>query len=145
MIAATPTTMSRVIGIATALMCALAAGAVWCVLALFAQADLILLALPIAALLAWVLRTHGFARTVSGAALAVFFTMLAFAYSAYLLAAAKVASMLGLPLQSSVRMIGPEMASAVAWADLTATHGAIVLVAILLGAWLVWLKAGARD
>ncbi len=136
----TATSMSRLIGVATALMCALAAGAVWCVLALQMRADLIVLVIPLAFLIAWILRTHGFARSRSGAALAAACMLLAFAYSAYLLAAAKVAAYLGLPLRSSLLMIGPEMAAAVAWADLTGWHVAAVAVAIALAAWLVWRR-----
>ncbi len=132
--------MTRVIGIATALMCALAAGALWCVLALHVQSDLILLVLPLALLIAWILRTHGFARSRAGAVLAALCVLVAFAYSAYLLAAAKVASVLGLPLRSSVVLIGPEMAAAVAWADLSAWHVATVSTAVLLAAWLVWRR-----
>ena len=135
--AANPTTMSRLIGVATALMCALASGAVWCVLALQLRADLIVLVIPVAVLIAWVLRTHGFARSGFGAALAAACVVLCFVYSAYLLAAAKVAAYLGLPLRSSLLMIGPEMAAAVAWADLTPWHVATVVVASVLAAWLV--------
>jgi len=135
---------ARAIGIATALMCALAAGAVWCVLALYLRVDLIFIALVIAVLIAWVLRANGFSRTRSGALVAATSTLLAFIYSAYLLAAAKVASFLGLPLRSTLVAIGPDMAAAVAWADLTWWHASTVMLAVVLSAWLVW-RAGARG
>lgn len=138
------TLAARVIGIATALMCALAAGAVWCVAALYLRIDMIFIALVIAVLIAWVLRANGFSRTRSGALVAALSTLLAFVYSAYLLAAAKVASFLGLPLRSTLVSIGPDMAAAVAWADLTMWHAGSVLLAMALSAWLVW-RAGPSS
>lgn len=133
--------MTRALGVATALMCALAGGAVWCVLALYLRLDSGLFLLMIAALLAWVLRRHGFAHSLAGVAIAVACTLAAFAYTAYLLAAAKVASFLGLPLRSTLLAIGPDMASAVARADFTAWQAANLVLACLLAAWLVWRPA----
>lgn len=129
---------SRVIGVITALMCALAAGAVWCVIALHVYLDLVFFAVPLAIIVAWALRSNGFARSALGAAIAASFTLIAFVYSGYLLAAAKVAAFLGMSLRSTVMSIGPEMAGAVAWADLTGWRIATILVAIALSAWLVW-------
>lgn len=133
--------MTRTIGVATALMCALAGGAVWCVLALYLRLDSGIFLLLIAALLAWVLRSHGFAQSGLGVVVAVACTLVAFAYSAYLLAAAKVASFLGLPLRSTLVAIGPDMATAVAWADFGIWQAATLAVACLLAAWLVWRPA----
>jgi hypothetical protein len=132
---------TRLIGIATAMMSALAGGAVWCVLQLYLRLDLIVLALLIGALIAWVLRGHGFARTISGASIAAICTALASLYASYLLAAAKVASFLGIPLRSTLTAIGPDMAAAVAWADLSGFHVGTIVLAIVLSAWLVWRKA----
>lgn len=133
--------MTRALGVATALMCALAGGAVWCVLALYLRLDSGVFLLLIAALLAWVLRRHGMAHSWTGVAIAIACTLVAFAYSAYLLAAAKVASFLGLPLRSTLLAIGPEMAGAVARADFTAWQAANLALACVLAAWLVWRPA----
>ena len=137
--------MTRTIGVATALMCALAGGALWCVLALYLRIDSGVILLLIAALIAWVLRRHGFANSWAGVAIAIGSTLVAFAYSSYLLAAAKVASYLGLPLRSTLLAIGPEMAGAVARADFTAWQGANLALACALAAWLVWRPAGTRS
>ncbi|WP_440221648.1 hypothetical protein ACQQ2N_11100 [Dokdonella sp. MW10] len=127
-----------VVGLATAFMCALAAGAVWCVAQLYLRMDLVVLALPTGALVAWALRNHGFARTLSGSAVAAALTLLACAYASYLLAAAKVATFLGLPMRSTLLAIGPEMAAAVSWADMTGFHIGTIVLAAVLSAWLVW-------
>jgi hypothetical protein len=129
-----------IIGTATALMTALAAGAVWCVLQLYVRFDLIGLSLAVAALIAWVLRGQGFGRSLSGSLIAAICTILACVYAGYLLAAAKVASFLGIPMRATLTTIGPDMAGAVALADLTVYHIGIVLLAVVLSAWLVWRK-----
>lgn len=129
---------TRIVGIVTAFMCALAGGAVWCLLALYTRIDFDAFLLVIAALIAWVLRSHGFARSWSGVAIAIAGTALAFAYTAYLLAAAKVATYLGLSLRSTLISIGPEMAAAIARADLTAWHAGVLLLSCLLATWIVW-------
>jgi hypothetical protein len=129
-----------VIGIATALMCALAAGAVWCVLQLYLRLDLIGLAIVIGALIAWVLRRQGFAHRLSGVLIAMFSTLLACLYAGYLLAAAKVASFLGVPMRSTLTSMGLDMATAVARTDLSAFHVATLILAVVLSAWMVWRK-----
>ena len=134
-------TLNRIVGIATVLMCALAAGAVWCVLQLYSRIDLIGLSLVVGALIAWILRRQGFGRTHSGALLAAGCTAIACVYAGYLLAAAKVASFLGIPMRSTLTSIGPDMAGAVAWADLTLIHIGTLALAVVLSAWMVWRKA----
>ena len=130
-----------VIGIATALMVALAAGAVWCVLQLYLRYDLIGIALPVGAIIAWVLRRQGFGRTLSGALIAAISTAVACAYASYLLAAATVASFLGESMRSTLLKIGPDMAGAIARAGLPGFHIATLALAVVLSAWLVWRKA----
>ena len=132
--------ITRFIGIATALMCALAAGAVWSVLQIYLRLELVVLALPSAALIAWALRNHGFARTPGGALLAALITAIACAYASYLLAAARVASFLGIPMRATLTTIGAEMAAAVAWANMTVFHVGTLMLAVALSAWLVWRK-----
>ncbi|HNR92512.1 MAG TPA: hypothetical protein PKO41_08810 [Dokdonella sp.] len=135
---------TRIVGVATALMCALAGGAVWCLLALYTRIDFDAMLLPIAALVAVVLRNHGFARSRTGIVLAIGGTVLAFAYSAYLLAAAKVAAYLGLPLRSTLLAIGPEMAAAIARADFTPWHAGMLVLSCMLAAWMIW-RSPARQ
>ena len=131
------------IGVATALMVALAAGAVWCVLQLYLRVDLIGLALLVGAIIAWVLRRQGFAHSVGGAVTAMISTAIACAYASYLLAAAKVASFLGIPMRAALLGIGPDMAGAVAWADLSGFHVVTMILATVLSAWLLWRKPAA--
>lgn len=133
--------LTYVIGIATALMVALAAGAVWCVLQLYLRFDLIGIALLVGAVIAWVLRRQGFGRTVSGAVIAAISTTVACAYAGYLLAAASVASFLGESMRSTLLKIGPDMAGAIARAGMTSFHISTLMFAIVLSAWLVWRKA----
>ncbi|MGB0133876.1 hypothetical protein [Dokdonella sp.] len=133
--------MNQIVGVATALMCALAAGAVWCVLQLYSRMDLIGLSLLVGAMIAWILRRQGFGRSLSGALLAAVCTTIACVYAGYLLAAAKVASFLGIPMRSTLITIGPDMAGAIAWADLTPIHIGTLVLAVVLSAWMVWRKA----
>ena len=125
-----PQRRARWIGVATALMCALAGGAVWCLVALYARRDLMPLALPIAAVVVWALRSHGFAGRWSGAAIAAVCVALASAYSLYLQATAQVASLLGLPMRDALVQMGPGMAIDIAWRNLDVAGWAIIGVAL---------------
>lgn len=132
---------SHLLGLATALMMALAAGAVWCVVQLIVPFDLIACALVLGLVVAWSVRKQGFAHRVAGVAMACAATMLGCAYALYLLAAAKVASFLGIPMRATLTTIGPDMAAAVARADLSAWHVATLVVAIILSGWMAWRRA----
>lgn len=126
-------------------MCALAGGALWCLIALYARNDLIVLSLPIAAVVAWALRAHGYAASWPGALIAVACVALASAYSLYLQATAQVAALLGLPLRDALTQIDPAMALDIARTGLD-TGGRIILfvaLAIAFGATL-WPRRG-RD
>jgi hypothetical protein len=123
---------ARWIGIATALMSALAGGAVWCLLALYARRDLIVLALPVALFVVWPLRANGFAGRWVGALVAAACVVLACAYSLYLQAVAQVASMLGLPMRDALLQMDPGMAADIAWANLDFGGASIMLVAVLI-------------
>lgn len=131
---------SRAIGIATALMCALAGGAVWCVLALYSRQSLTILALAIAAIIAWALRSHGFAGSKRGALIAAVATALACFYSQYLLVAADMASLLGLPLRTAAVQIGPGMATALIQQRLSIVDIAVLIAAIVFAALLTWRR-----
>lgn len=140
-----PRSRSRGIGVATALMTALAGGAVWCLIALYARHDLIALSLPIAALIAWALRAHGFVGRWSGAVVAVACVALASAYSLYLQAAAQVASMLGLPLRAALTQMDPHMAIDIARANLDVAGIATIIVAAIIAAAGVLWTLGRRT
>ncbi len=131
---------ANIIGVATALMVALAAGAVWCVLQLYARIDLIGVSLLVGLIIAVVVRRQGFGQSLAGVLIAAFSTAVACAYASYLLAAAKVASYLGIPMRSALTSIGPDMAGAVAWADMSGFHIGTLILAIVVSAWLVWRK-----
>ncbi len=132
---------TSIIGVATALMVALAAGAVWCVLQLYVRVDLIGVSLLVGLIIAVVVRRQGFGRSLAGVLIAAFSTAVACAYASYLLAAAKVASYLGIPMRSALTSIGPDMAGAVAWADMSGFHIGTLILAIVVSAWLVWRKS----
>ncbi len=121
------TAASRGLGLATALMCTLAAGAVWCVLTLYAGRDLSVLAVAIALVLAAVLRAHGYAGTGAGAVLAAACTLAACFYAQYLLATAQIASLLGLPMGTALTRIGPDMALAVIRTRVGAVDSALMI------------------
>jgi hypothetical protein len=124
-------------------MTALAGGALWCLIALYSRHELIALSLPIAAAVAWALRSHGFAGRWPGAVIAVACVVLASAYSLYLQAAAQVASMLGLPLRAALTQMEPRMAIDIAWANLdTAGSVTIALAAIVAFAGVMWPLRG---
>ena len=140
-----PRPRTRWIGIATAMMTALAGGALWCLIALYARHDLIPLSLPIAAAVAWALRSHGYAGRWSGALIAVLCVVLASAYSLCLQAAAQVASMLGLPLRAALAQMDPHMAIDMAWANLDVVGIATIAVAAIIAAVGVLWTLGARS
>ena len=135
---------ARWIGIATALMSALAGGALWCLLALYARRDLIVLALPIALFIAWSLRANGFAGRWRGAVVAAGCVVLACAYSLYLQAVAQVASILGLPMRDALVQMDFGMAADIAWANLDRPGMWLIAIAVAVAVWAtLWLR-GAR-
>ena len=115
-------------------MTALAGGAIWCLVALYARHDLIALSLPIAGVIVWALRAHGFAGRWAGAAIAVACVALSCAYSLYLQATAQVASLLGLPLRAALVQMDPRMALDIARADVDMAGGIVILVALIVAA-----------
>ena len=135
-------THPRRIGIATAAMCALAGGAIWCLLAIYSRGDLAWFAFVVAAFVVWTLRAHGYAGRWSGAAIAVTCVALASAYSLYLQAAARMASMFGMPMRSAFTRMDPAMALDLARADLD-IFGMIVLAAAIILAGALMLRRRA--
>jgi hypothetical protein len=113
-------------------MCALAGGAIWCLLALYARHELMALSLPIAAFVVWALRTNGYAGRWSGAAIAAACVVLACAYSLYLQATAQVASLLGLSMRTALLQMSPGMAIDIAWANLDVAGSFIIAIALVV-------------
>ncbi|MDR2011855.1 MAG: hypothetical protein LBQ20_02140 [Rhodanobacter sp.] len=120
------------IGIATALMCALASGALWCLLSLYSHYDLAGFAFAVAVLEVWVLRAHGYGGRWSGIVLATLCVMLASGSAYYLQAVARVASMLGLPIRTTLLQMGPRMTIDIARARLDGWTIATIACAIAL-------------
>ncbi|HEY0179578.1 MAG TPA: hypothetical protein VGC30_08085 [Dokdonella sp.] len=125
----------RLLGLATALMFALAGGAVWCLLSLRMRGDLAGFAFVVALAVIWQLRVNGWAGRWSGAGLAAGCVALAAVYAFYLQAVAQVAAMLGLPMRAAFVQIGPAMALAIARANVTPASAAIVALAAVFAAW----------
>jgi hypothetical protein len=135
---------TRWIGIATALMSALAGGAIWCLLALYARHDLMALSLPIAAFVVWALRANGYAGRWSGVAIAGACVVLACAYSLYLQATAQVASLLGLSMRAALLQMGPGMAIDIAMANLDGAGITIIATALIVAAGGILWRLGTR-
>ena len=125
-------------------MSALAGGAIWCLLALYARHDLIALSLPIAAFIVWALRVNGYGGRWSGASIAVACVVLACAYSLYLQATAQVASLLGLSMRVALLQMGPGMAIDIAWANLDRAGIAIIATALIVAAGGMFWRLGTR-
>lgn len=130
-------TLGLWLGFATALMCALAGGAVWTVLALRTGQDLGWFAIVCAAFIAWALRANGFAGTKLGAALAALCTLLTCVYAQSLLAIGDVAQALGFSLRETLLRIGADFVLAVARGRISPWQTALYVVAMALAAWLV--------
>lgn len=127
----------------TVIMTALAAGALWSVLALFSGRTLAPCALIVGAFLGWMLGQQRLGGRWWSAMLAAVLTALASLYAAYLMATADVAMLLGMSMRSALPRIGPEMALAVAWARAGAWELATLGAGCLLAAMLAW-RGGRR-
>jgi hypothetical protein len=130
------------IGFATALMAALAGGAVWCVLVLRTGHELTLLVFVIAAVIAWILRVNGYAGTRLGATLAALCTAFAVFYAQCLLAVGDVAQAMGFSLRDTIFRIGVEFALAIVRGRISPWQTAGYVLAMALAAWLVWRRSG---
>jgi hypothetical protein len=136
-----PTQRPRRIGIATAAMCALAGGAIWCLLALYSRGDLAWFAFVVAAVVAWALRAHGYAGRWSGVAVAATCVAVACVYSLYLQAVARMASMFGMPMRTVLMRMDPSMAPDIARADLDTAGMSMLVAAVLLAGALMLRRA----
>jgi hypothetical protein len=120
----------RAIGIATSLMCALAGGALWCMLSIYSRSEVVAFAFVVALFVVWTLRAHGYAARWTGVLVAVFCVGLASLYSFYLQAVAQVASLLGLPMRSAFHQMDMAMAIDIAWANLHGWNMVVVGIAM---------------
>lgn len=133
---------TRAVGIATAAMCALAGGAVWCLLSLYLRSELALFAFVVAASVAWAMRSHGYAGRVEGALVAVACVLLASGYAWCLQAIARIASMLGVPMRAAMHQMGLDMVLDVARAGVGGWNIAVtVAAAIAAAAWVLRPRA----
>jgi hypothetical protein len=131
-------TLGLWLGFATALMCALAGGAVWSVLTLRTGYEIGWFALVCAGFIAWALRANGYTGTRLGAVLAALFTALACIYAQCLLAIGDVAQALGFSLRDTIFRIGADFALAVVRGRISPWQTAFYVIAMVLSAWLVW-------
>lgn len=138
-------TPGRWLGLATAFMCALATGAVWCVLALRSGRELAWFAFPCALVIGWALRANGFAGSRGGALLAALFTALACLYAQALLAVGDVAQALGFSLRDTLLRIGADFALAIVRGRINPWETATWILAMAVAAWLVLRQQQQKD
>lgn len=110
----------NLLGVATALMIALAGGAVWALAALWQQNEMSFLALPLGLFIGRVLAGNGPRNAALAVLCAAAFTLLASGYALWMIASSRVAMLLGMRLTDTIGNIGFELAAAVAWARLDA-------------------------
>jgi hypothetical protein len=133
-------TLGKWIGFATALMSALAGGAVWSVLVLRSGYELTAFSFVIAVTIALVLRGNGYAGTYLGAFLAALFTAFSCIYAQCLLAVGDVAQAMGFSLRDTLLRIGADFALAVVRGRISPWQTASYVLAMALSAWLVWRR-----
>ena len=122
----------RAIGIATAVMCALAGGAVWCLLSLYSRSELPAFSFVVALPVVWALRMHGYAGRWTGAAIAAACVAIASVYAFCLQAVAQVASLLGLSMRATLHRIDPAMAIDIAGRNLAGRNALVTAGAVAL-------------
>jgi hypothetical protein len=125
------------LGFATAMMSALAGGAVWCVLVLRTGNELTWFALACAIVIAWALRANGFGGSRLGAALAALCTALSCVYAQCLLAVGDVAQAMGFSLRDTLYRIGVDFVVAIATGRISPWQTVIYVLSMAISAWLV--------
>lgn len=125
----------NLLGLATALMIALAGGAVWALAALWRQQTLAFLALPLGLLIGRVLAgAHGPRGTLFAALCAAVFSLLASGYALWMIASGRVALLLGMRLSETLSNIGLDLTFAMTRAWLTTADLACIAGGALLAA-----------
>ncbi len=126
--------------IVTAIMCGLAAGALWCLLALAIDYDPTFLIVPLAIMLALFLRWQGYGGR-RGAICAVAATLIAFVYAQYLFAAVRIAQMLGFSLRNTLFKMDFALAWQATRSNLSAWDLGLLGLACVAAAWLMMRQA----
>lgn len=126
-------------------MCALAGGALWCLLSLRVAGDLAPFAFVVAGTVVWALRAHGYGGRRAGIILAPLFVAIAAAYAFYLQAVARVAGMLGVSIREAFTKMQGGFALDIARAHLGFTSMAIVVVAIIVASLAMWPRGRATT
>jgi hypothetical protein len=136
----------NLLGLATALMCALAGSAVWALAALWRHDVLAFLALPVGLLIGRVLANNGPRNRIFAAGCAATFSLAASAYALWMIASGRVALLLGMRLTDIFGAIGIDLAAAIAWARLTTLDVVcIVAAAVLAPAAALWRRRTAAG
>jgi hypothetical protein len=138
-----PSTLN-LFGLATALMVALAGGAVWALAALWRQDESSFLALPLGLFIGRVLAGNGPRNSALAALCAATFALLASGYALWMIASGRVAMLLGMRLTDILSNIGLELAGAVAWARLDAFDIATIVSGSIAAALAAGLSRGPR-
>jgi len=126
-------------------MCALAGGALWCLLSLRVAGDLAPFAFVVALAVVWALRGHGYGGRWTGIVLAPLLVALAAFYAFYLQAVARVAGMLGVSIRDAFTKMQGGFALDIARAHLDARSLAIVAVAAIVAAIAMWPRGAAAK
>jgi hypothetical protein len=129
--------------IVTAFMCGLAAGALWCLLALATDHDPTFLIVPLAIVLAFFLRWQGY-QGRRGAICAVAATLIAFIYAQYLFAAVRIAQMLGFSLRGTLFKMDFALAWQAARANLSAWDLGLLLLACVVATGIMLRQVSSR-
>jgi len=124
-------------------MCALAGGALWCLLSLRATGDLAPFAFVVAGAVVWALRAHGYGGRWTGIVLAPLLVALAAVYAFYLQAVARVAGMLGVSIRDAFTKMQGGFVLDIARANLGLASAAIVCAAIAVAALAMWPRGRA--
>lgn len=120
--------------VATTAIAGLAAGALWCLLALALHRGASLLIVPLAAAIGFYFRWLGFAGR-RGAFCAVASVLIAFVYAQYLFAAVRVAQMLGFSLRATLFKMDWGLAWQAASANLGVWNFVWLTLACALATW----------
>jgi hypothetical protein len=121
-------------GFVTAILLALCVGAVWPVVAVLSRSDAPWMALVAAVVAVFSVGMFALQAAWLRVALALALTAISVVYAQYLLAAAVVTGIMGLPFRDVVASIGPEMACALACTRATPTAAALILGALIAAA-----------
>jgi vitamin B12 transport system permease protein len=132
--------LSFVIVAFIAIMLGLAAGAVWMVASMYFRHPVPWLALPVGALLAWVIRVSVRRAGTEAAIMAALATLLAAIYVNILIAALEIAGSMGVSMTDALRTAGAGMLWQLARMSVTTADVLWLLPGVALAAWLAWWR-----